>query len=194
MRVSALAGGREGSAATLTVRLSKSTSGFGARSSGTACSHSGVQLSLSPATPWDGSLPVGSHWTPQGDAVVLWGGAEYPEVGSVSDLRVMEASPSQLRVTWRGLPGAGGYLLTWQGSDGECVDHGVLWQHCWSPSYPSHLLGLKKSRFLPADPTTFTIDGLHANIVYTVSVSAIVDGREGSPVTATGRIGEVTPA
>ncbi|KAI1234455.1 Collagen alpha-1(VII) chain, partial [Lamprotornis superbus] len=158
VRVSALAGSQEGNAATLTIRLSKSTSGFGARSSG--------------------------------DTVVLWGGAEYPEVGSISELRVMEAGPSQLRVTWRGLPGAGGYLLTWQGSDGECMDHGMLWQQCWSPSYPRHLLGLKKSRFLPADPTSFTIEGLHANIVYTVSVSAIVDGREGSPVTATGRIGE----
>nr|XP_041574710.1 collagen alpha-1(VII) chain isoform X10 [Taeniopygia guttata] len=111
VRVSALAGSREGSAATLTVRL------------------------------------------------------KYPDVGSISDLRVMEAGPSQLRVTWRGLPGAGGYLLTWQGSD-----------------------GLKKSRFLPADPTTFTIEGLQANIIYTISVSAIVGGREGSPVTATGRI------
>ncbi|NWX28551.1 CO7A1 protein, partial [Notiomystis cincta] len=138
VRVSALAGGREGDAAMLNVRLSKSTSG----------------------------LAVGSFWTPHGDAVVLWGGTEYPEVGSISELRVMEAGPSQLQVTWRGLPGAGGYLLTWQGSDGEC-----------------------KSRFLPADPTTFTIEGLHANIIYTVSVSAIVDGREGTPATATGRIG-----
>lgn len=147
-----------------------------------------------PATPWGGSLAVGSLWTPQGDAVVLWGGAEYPEVGSVSELRVMEAGPSQLRVTWRGLPGAGGYLLTWQGSDGECMDHWMLWQQCWSPSYPSHLLGVKKSRFLPADPTTFTIEGLHTDVVYTVGVSAIVDGREGRPVTATGQIGEVAPA
>ncbi|KAJ7406919.1 hypothetical protein WISP_130785 [Willisornis vidua] len=111
VRVSALAGSREGSAATLTVRL------------------------------------------------------KYPVVGNISELRVMEAGPSQLRVTWRGLPGAGGYLLTWQGSD-----------------------GLKQSRFLPADPTAFTIEGLRAGIIYTVGVSAIVDGREGSPVTATGRI------
>lgn len=62
-------------------------------------------------------------------------------------------------------------------------------------SFPSwlSLLGLEQSRFLPADPTTFTIEGLRAGIVYTVGVSAIVDGREGSPVTATGRIGEVFP-
>ncbi|KAL2299817.1 hypothetical protein Nmel_012667 [Mimus melanotis] len=124
----------------------------------------------------------------EGNAATLTIRLKYPEVGSISELRVMEAGPSQLRVTWRGLPGAGGYLLTWQGSDGECMDHGMLWQQCWSPSYPSCLLGLKKSRFLPADPTSFTIEGLQANIVYTVSVSAIVDGREGSPVTATGRI------
>lgn len=41
-------------------------------------------------------------------------------MGSVSELRVTEAGPSQLRVTWRGLPGAGGYRLTWRASDGEC--------------------------------------------------------------------------
>ncbi|XP_009076240.1 PREDICTED: collagen alpha-1(VII) chain, partial [Acanthisitta chloris] len=99
------------------------------------------------------------------NAVVPWDGAEYPAVGSISELQVMEAGPNQLRVTWRGLPGAGGYLLTWRGSD-----------------------GLKQSHFLPANPTAFTIEGLRAGIVYTVGVSAIVDGREGSPVTATGRI------
>lgn len=60
------------------------------------------------------------------------------------------------------------------------------------PSRPS-LLGLQQSRFLPADPTAFTIEGLRAGIIYTIGVSAIVDGREGSPVTATGRIGEVFP-
>ncbi|TRZ13503.1 hypothetical protein HGM15179_013603 [Zosterops borbonicus] len=101
----------------------------------------------------------------EGNAATLTIRLKYPEVGSVSELRVMEAGPSQLRVTWRGLPGAGGYLLTWQGSD-----------------------GVKKSRFLPADPTTFTIEGLHTNVVYTVGVSALVDGREGRPVTATGQI------
>lgn len=55
------------------------------------------------------------------------------------------------------------------------------------------LLGLEQSRFLPADPTAFTIEGLRAGIVYTIGISAVVDGREGSPVTTTGRIGEVSP-
>ncbi|XP_051483825.1 collagen alpha-1(VII) chain [Apus apus] len=104
VRVSALVGGREGGAATLTLRL------------------------------------------------------KYPVVGSISELRVTEAGPSQLRVTWRGLPGAGRYLLTWRGSN--------------------------------ANLTAFTIEGLRAGILYTIGVSAIVDGREGSPVTATGRIGQ----
>lgn len=54
------------------------------------------------------------------------------------------------------------------------------------------LLGLEQSRFLPANPTAFTIEGLRAGIIYTIGVSAIVDGREGSPVTATGRIGEAS--
>lgn len=60
------------------------------------------------------------------------------------------------------------------------------------PSRPS-VLGVEQSRFLPADPTAFTIEGLRPGIVYTVSVSAIVDGREGSPVTTTGRTGEASP-
>ncbi|XP_061864653.1 collagen alpha-1(VII) chain [Colius striatus] len=103
--------------------------------------------------------------TREGSAATITVRLKYPLVGSVSELRVTEASPSQLRVTWQGLPGAGGYRLTWRGSD-----------------------GLEQSRFLPADPTTFTIEGLRAGIIYTVGVSAVVDGREGSPVTATGRI------
>ncbi|XP_065543694.1 collagen alpha-1(VII) chain [Lathamus discolor] len=100
----------------------------------------------------------------EGSAAALSVRRKLPAVGSVSELRVMEASPGQLRVTWRGLPGAGGYLLSWRGSD-----------------------GVEQSRFLPADPTAFTIEGLRPGGVYTVGVSAVVDGREGSPVTATAR-------
>lgn len=70
---------------------------------------------------------------------MLCGGAEYPVVGSISELRVTEAGPSQLRVTWRGLPGAGGYLLTWRSSDGECGDCGMLQRQCRSPSHPGCL-------------------------------------------------------
>lgn len=71
--------------------------------------------------------------------MVLWDAAEYPAVGSISELRVTEAGPSQLRVTWRGLPGAGGYLLTWRGSDGEYGDRRVQRQQCQSLSHPGHL-------------------------------------------------------
>lgn len=71
--------------------------------------------------------------------MVPWGGAEYPVVGSISELQVTEAGPSQLRVTWRGLPGAGGYLLTWRGSDGEFGDRRVLWLWRQSLSQPNHL-------------------------------------------------------
>lgn len=64
----------------------------------------------------------------------------------------------------------------------------------WEPSPPRpSLLGQEQSRFLPADPTTFTIEGLRAGTVYAIGVSAIVDGREGPPVTTTGRTGEAAP-
>ncbi|KAM4654580.1 collagen alpha-1(VII) chain [Amazona ochrocephala] len=100
----------------------------------------------------------------EGSAATLSVRRKLPAVGSVSELRVMEAGPGQLRVTWQGLQGAGGYLLSWRGSDGA-----------------------EQSRFLPADPTAFTIEGLRPGVVYTVGVSAVVDGREGSPVTTTAR-------
>lgn len=76
------------------------------------------------ASPRGARVAAGPLWAPRGDTVVPWGCVEYPAVGSISELRVAEAGPSQLRVTWRGLPGAGGYLLTWRGTDGECGHRG----------------------------------------------------------------------
>lgn len=57
---------------------------------------------------------------------------------------------------------------------------------------PPSPLGLEQSRFLPAEPTAFTIEGLRAGVLYTIGVSAIVDGRESRPVTTTGQTGEVS--
>lgn len=67
VRVSALAGSQEGNAATLTIHLSKSTSGFGARSSGAAYSHFGLHLS---------SILL----QPLGVAAWLWGPFGLPKV------------------------------------------------------------------------------------------------------------------
>lgn len=139
VRVSALVGGREGSAATLTIHLSKSMPGFGTGSPRTVFPPWHAFLLCPPASPQGAGAAAGPLWAPRGDTVVLCGGAEYPAVGSISELRVTEAGPSQLRVTWRGLPGAGGYLLTWRSSDGECGDHGVQGRQRWSPSHPGHL-------------------------------------------------------
>uniref|UniRef100_K7G4Y9 Collagen alpha-1(VII) chain n=1 Tax=Pelodiscus sinensis TaxID=13735 RepID=K7G4Y9_PELSI len=81
-------------------------------------------------------------------------------VGSITNLRVAEIRPNQLRVTWSGLPGATSYKLTWRASDGQEI-----------------------SRVLPADRTSFSIEGLQAGAAYVVGVSALVGDREGSPVT-----------
>ncbi|KAK2534726.1 Col7a1 [Columba livia] len=92
------------------------------------------------------------------------GGVEVP-VGPVSDLRLTEESGRRVRLGWTGVPGATEYKVVVRNTQ-----------------------GLEQSRVVPADPTAFTIEGLRAG-VYTVAVSAIVDGHEGSPVTATARIG-----
>lgn len=59
--------------------------------------------------------------------------------------------------------------------------------------FPSQLSlpGQEQSRFLPANPTVYTIEGLRAGTVYAIGVTAIIDGREGPPVTTMGRTGEV---
>nr|XP_048713923.1 collagen alpha-1(VII) chain isoform X3 [Caretta caretta] len=87
-----------------------------------------------------------------------------PSVGSVTNLRVAEIRPNQLRVSWSGLPGASGYKLTWRASDGQEI-----------------------SRVLPADRTSFSIEELQAGAVYVIGVSALVGSREGSPVTIAAR-------
>lgn len=73
------------------------------------------------------------------------------------------------------------------GLGGDAV---VPWE--LSPSRLS-LPGQEQSRFLPANPTAFTIEGLRAGAIYAIGVTAIIDGREGPPVTTMGRTGEVYP-
>ncbi|XP_053155536.1 collagen alpha-1(VII) chain isoform X2 [Hemicordylus capensis] len=86
----------------------------------------------------------------------------YPSVGSVSNLQAAAIGPSQLRVTWTPIAGATGYKVTWRPRDGQEI-----------------------SRVLPADVSSYTIEGLRPGTVYIIRVSALVGSREGSPVTTT---------
>lgn len=49
--------------------------------------------------------------------------------------------------------------------------------------------GVESTRNLPADTSTFTIDGLQADSAYTVFVSPMIGSREGSPVNVVIRTG-----
>ncbi|KAL8212551.1 UNVERIFIED_CONTAM: hypothetical protein K2H54_050547 [Gekko kuhli] len=87
---------------------------------------------------------------------------EYPSVGSITSLKAIATGPSQLQITWRGVPGATGYKVTWRLRDGQEI-----------------------SRVLPADVNSYTIEGLKTGSVYVIGVSALAGSREGSQVTTT---------
>uniref|UniRef100_A0A8C0GBP7 Collagen alpha-1(VII) chain n=1 Tax=Chelonoidis abingdonii TaxID=106734 RepID=A0A8C0GBP7_CHEAB len=61
----------------------------------------------------------------EGSAVpisVRIGECQLAPVDGITNLRVAEIRPNQLRVAWSGLPGATGYKLTWRASDGRCTE------------------------------------------------------------------------
>ncbi|XP_018114574.1 collagen alpha-1(VII) chain isoform X2 [Xenopus laevis] len=83
-------------------------------------------------------------------------------VGGVTDLRVLERGANRLRIAWTSIARATGYRVTWRQADGRQL-----------------------TRTLPADVTSFYIEGLQANSIYAIGVSALVGTSEGSPVTIT---------
>lgn len=61
-------------------------------------------------------------------------------------------------------------------------------------TFPSHCrvlfdAGVETTRNVPADVSSYTIDGLQANSAYTVLVSSLSGSREGSPSTLAIRTG-----
>ncbi|XP_078518525.1 collagen alpha-1(VII) chain [Lissotriton helveticus] len=107
--------------------------------------------------------------TREGPAVTITVRTEDVSVPVVSNLRVSEAEANRVRVVWTGVARATGYKIIWRHSDGR-----------------------EFSRLLPAEPTSFYVDGLEANTVYTIAVSAQIGSRESAPVTLTARTGDVT--
>ncbi|KAG7493506.1 collagen alpha-1(VII) chain [Solea senegalensis] len=82
-----------------------------------------------------------------------------PHGGSVPGLRVVDVTSQRIRVAWSPSPRATGYKVTWRNN------------------------GVETTRNVPADVSSYTIDGLQSDLVYTVKVSALSGSREGSPST-----------
>ncbi|XP_069045767.1 collagen alpha-1(VII) chain isoform X3 [Lepisosteus oculatus] len=86
---------------------------------------------------------------------------EQDTVGTVTRLQVLESRANVARVTWVGVQGATSYRIVWQRTDG----------------------GPESSRVVPGDVTAVDLEGLDEGSNYEVRVTALVQNREGPPVT-----------
>ncbi|XP_018425152.1 PREDICTED: collagen alpha-1(VII) chain-like [Nanorana parkeri] len=85
-------------------------------------------------------------------------------IGGVANLRVAETTANRIRIVWTGIARATGYRIRWRLSDGR-----------------------ETIRTLPAGTTSYDIDGLQANNLYVIGVTALAGNTESSPVTITAR-------
>eukprot|EP00064_Thunnus_orientalis_P003187 superscaffoldBa00000253_g3196 len=81
-------------------------------------------------------------------------------VGTVTSLQVQETRGEVVRVTWVGVQGATAYRVSWRRTDG----------------------GEEKSQLVGGDVTAVDLDRLDPGAQYEVQVKALVQNREGTPV------------
>ncbi|KAM9813472.1 uncharacterized protein col7a1 [Neosynchiropus ocellatus] len=81
-------------------------------------------------------------------------------VDTVTSLQIQEPRGESVRVTWVGVQGATAYRVTWRKTDG----------------------GVESTRLVGRDVTAVDIDGLDPGAQYEVKVTAIVQNRQGAPV------------
>uniref|UniRef100_A0AAV2M423 Collagen alpha-1(VII) chain-like n=1 Tax=Knipowitschia caucasica TaxID=637954 RepID=A0AAV2M423_KNICA len=81
-------------------------------------------------------------------------------VGTVTSLQVQEGRGEVVRITWVGVQGATSYRVSWRRTDG----------------------GEERSRVVSGDQTAVDLDQLDPGVQYEVQVMALVQNREGSPV------------
>ncbi|KAJ4928076.1 hypothetical protein JOQ06_015875 [Pogonophryne albipinna] len=81
-------------------------------------------------------------------------------IGTVTSLQVQEARGEVVRVTWVGVQGATSYRVSWRRTDG----------------------GAERSQLVAGDVTAVDLDQLDQGAQYEVRVMALVQNREGTPV------------
>ncbi|XP_043934380.1 collagen alpha-1(VII) chain-like, partial [Protopterus annectens] len=84
-------------------------------------------------------------------------------VGIITNLKVLDVASNRIRLGWTGVPGATSYRIVIRNSEDDS----------------------EVTELIPGDRNTFDVENLKEGIVYNIRISALIDGREGSPVPIT---------
>ncbi|KAM6146566.1 uncharacterized protein FYN12_014259 [Phoenicopterus ruber ruber] len=91
--------------------------------------------------------------------------ADSNPIQTVQDLRITDTGLNSLKLSWRRLPGVTHYKISWVPFSG----------------------GLETSQVVAAETVSFTIPKLKESTTYTICMSAMIGGREGSPTLLTAK-------
>ncbi|KAM6089735.1 uncharacterized protein LJ206_004050 [Theristicus caerulescens] len=91
--------------------------------------------------------------------------ADSNPIQTIQDLRITDTGVNSLKLSWRKLPGVTHYKISWVPFNG----------------------GLETSQVVAADAVSFTIPKLKESTTYTICMSAMIGGREGSPTLLTAK-------
>ncbi|CAN0017630.1 unnamed protein product [Bubo scandiacus] len=91
--------------------------------------------------------------------------ADSNPIQTIQDLRITDTGINSLKLAWRRLPGVTHYKISWAPFNG----------------------GLETSQLVAAETVSFTIPKLKESTTYTICMSAMIGGREGSPTLLTAK-------
>ncbi|XP_009707117.1 PREDICTED: collagen alpha-1(XIV) chain-like, partial [Cariama cristata] len=91
--------------------------------------------------------------------------ADSNTIQTIQDLRITDTGINSLKLSWRRLPGVTHYKISWVPFDG----------------------GLETSQLVAAETVSFTIPRLKESTTYTICMSAVIRGQEGSPTLLTAK-------
>nr|XP_047918612.1 collagen alpha-1(VII) chain-like isoform X3 [Anser cygnoides] len=91
--------------------------------------------------------------------------ADSNPIQAVQDLKITDTGVNSLKLSWKRLPGVTHYKISWVPFNG----------------------GLETSQLVEAETISFTIPRLKEGTTYTVCVSAVIGGQEGSPTILTAK-------
>ncbi|XP_061202804.1 collagen alpha-1(VII) chain-like [Neopsephotus bourkii] len=86
-------------------------------------------------------------------------------IRTIQDLRITDTSINSLKLSWKRLPGVTHYKISWVPFNG----------------------GLETSQLVAAETNSFTIPRLKESTTYTICMSAVIRGKEGSPTLLTAK-------
>ncbi|NXJ66002.1 CO7A1 protein, partial [Rostratula benghalensis] len=101
----------------------------------------------------------------EGPEVTLTHHTDSNPIQTVQDLRITDTGINSLKLSWRRLPGVTHYKISWAPFTG----------------------GLETSQVVAAETVSFTIPKLKESTTYTICMSAMIGGQEGSPTLLTAK-------